>query len=105
LRLGAEGLREQNALIFNGLLKIAVSEGESLAGDLDRALATLDDGLATSDRTGHRAFDAELHTSALTSSVSASAVSSACASAISGISGVGAKPSSAGASTRRSDID
>jgi predicted ATPase len=61
MRLGAEGLREQNALIFNGLLKIAVSEGESLGGDLDRALATLDDGLATSDRTGHRAFDAELH--------------------------------------------
>ena len=60
-RLGAEGLREQNALIFNGLLKIALSEGESLAGDLDRALATLDDGLATSDRTGHRAFDVELH--------------------------------------------
>ena len=37
--------------------------------------------------------------SALTSSVSASAASSACASAISGISGVGEKPSSAGART------
>ena len=31
------------------------------AGDPDRAIAILEEALATCDRTGHRAFDAELH--------------------------------------------
>ena len=30
-------------------------------GGVDRALAVLDEALVTSDRTGHRAFEAELH--------------------------------------------
>jgi predicted ATPase len=58
---GVELLREQNVLWFDGLLKIALAEAEARAGDLDRAIAILDDALATSDRTGHRAFEAELH--------------------------------------------
>ena len=61
MRRSAELLREQNRLFFDGLLKIALAEAEARADDPDRALAILDEALATSDRTGFRAFDAELH--------------------------------------------
>ena len=61
MRRGVEHLREQNVLHFDGLLKIALAEAEARAGDPDRALAILDEALATSDRTGYRAFEAELH--------------------------------------------
>ncbi len=61
MRRGVELLREQNVLAFDGLLKIALAEAEARAGGPDRAVAILDEALATSDRTGHRAFDAELH--------------------------------------------
>jgi predicted ATPase len=47
--------------MFDGLLKIALAEAEARAGDADRAVAILDEALATFDRTGHRAFEAELH--------------------------------------------
>ncbi len=53
--------REQNVLVFDGLIKIALAEAEARAGDADRALAILDEALATSDRAGYRAFEAELH--------------------------------------------
>ncbi len=58
---GLELLREQNPVLFVPLLKLALGQAEARAGDLGKAVATLDDALATSDRTGHRAFDAELH--------------------------------------------
>jgi predicted ATPase len=61
MRRGAEGLREQTVLLFDGLLKITVSEGEARAGDLERAVATLDEALTTTERAGFRAFEAELH--------------------------------------------
>jgi len=61
MRGGAELLREQNTLIFDGLLMIPLAEAEGRAGDVERALATLDEALATCERTGHRAFEAELH--------------------------------------------
>jgi predicted ATPase len=61
MRRGVEQLRQQNVLLFDGLSKIALAEAEAAAGDLDRALAVLDDGLATAERTGFRAFEAELH--------------------------------------------
>ena len=61
MRRGAELLREQNVLVFDGLFKIALAEAEARAGDVDRAVAILDEALATCDRTGHRAFEAELH--------------------------------------------
>jgi predicted ATPase len=61
MRRGAESLREQNVLVFDGLIKIALSETETRAGDLERAIATLDEALATVERTGYRAFEAELH--------------------------------------------
>ena len=61
MRRGAENLREQSALVFDGLIKVALSETEARAGDLERAIATLDEALATAKRTGYRAFEAELH--------------------------------------------
>ena len=61
MRRGVELLREQNVLLFDGLLKIALAEAEARAGDPDRAVAILDEALATCDRIGYRAFEAELH--------------------------------------------
>jgi predicted ATPase len=60
MRRGAEFLREQNVL-YDGLLKIVLADAEARAGDVDRALAVLDEALAISERIGHHAFDAELH--------------------------------------------
>ena len=48
MRRGVELLREQNVLMFDGLLKIALAEAEARAGDPDRAIAILDEALATS---------------------------------------------------------
>ena len=61
MRRGADLLREQNVLLYNGLLKIALAEAEARAGDPDRAMAIIDEALATCDRLGFRAFEAELH--------------------------------------------
>jgi predicted ATPase len=61
MRRGVELLREQNILMFDGLVKIALAEAEARAGDVDCALVILDEALATSERIGHRAFDAELN--------------------------------------------
>ena len=43
------------------LIKIALAEAEAQASNSDRAVAILDEALATSNRTGYRAFEAELH--------------------------------------------
>jgi tetratricopeptide (TPR) repeat protein len=61
MRRGVDLLREQNVLLHDGLLKIALAEAEARAGDRDRAVATLDEALATSDRAGYRTYEAELH--------------------------------------------
>jgi class 3 adenylate cyclase/tetratricopeptide (TPR) repeat protein len=61
MRRGVELLREQNVLWFDGLLKMALAEAESQRADPGRAVAILDETLATCDRTGYRAFEAELH--------------------------------------------
>jgi class 3 adenylate cyclase/tetratricopeptide (TPR) repeat protein len=61
MRRGVDLLRELNVLLFDGLLKIALAEAEARAGDSDRAVATLDEALATSDSAGYRTFVAELH--------------------------------------------
>jgi tetratricopeptide (TPR) repeat protein len=61
MRRGVGLLRAQRVLMFDGLLKIALAEAEARAGDPDRAVAILDEALATSERTGYRAFEAELH--------------------------------------------
>ena len=47
MRRGVELLREQNVLLFDGLLKIALAEAEARAGDPGRAIAILDEALAT----------------------------------------------------------
>ena len=61
MRRGAALLREQNALLYDGLLKVALAGAEAGAGDLDRAGAILDEALSTCHLTGYRAFEAELH--------------------------------------------
>ncbi len=42
-------------------MKIALADGKARVGDPDRALAILDEALATAERTDHRAIEAELH--------------------------------------------
>jgi tetratricopeptide (TPR) repeat protein len=61
MRRGVELLREQNVLTFDGLLKIALAKAEARTGDLDRAVAVIDEAVATCERTEYRAFEAELH--------------------------------------------
>jgi predicted ATPase len=61
MRRCAESLRQQDLLNFDGLFKIALAEAEARAGDPDRAIAILDEALATANRLGYRAFEAELH--------------------------------------------
>ena len=61
MRRGVELLREQKFLLFDGLFKITLAEAEAQVGDPDHAVAILGEALAMSERTGHRAFDAELH--------------------------------------------
>ena len=61
MRRVAESLREQELLYFDGLLKIALAEAETRAGDRVRAIAILDEALETADRLGYRAFEAELN--------------------------------------------
>jgi predicted ATPase len=61
MRRGIELLREQNILMFDGLLKVALAEAEARAGDPARAVAILDEAIETCKRTGYRAFHADLH--------------------------------------------
>ena len=61
MRRGVELLREQNLPLFDELVKVPLAEVEARAGDVERALAVLDEALATCERTGHRSFEAELH--------------------------------------------
>ena len=61
MRRGFTVLQEQNSVLFDGIMKIALANAEAQAGDHAAALATL--GLATleSGRSGQHWFDAELH--------------------------------------------
>jgi predicted ATPase len=61
MRDGAQLLREQNILIFDGLVGIALANAEARAGDVERAITTIDEALETVVRTDYRAFEAELH--------------------------------------------
>jgi class 3 adenylate cyclase/predicted ATPase len=61
MRHGVESLREQNTVLFDGLIKITLAEAEARADVADRALADLDEALATVDQLSFRAFEAELH--------------------------------------------
>jgi predicted ATPase len=61
MRRGIELLREQNVHLFDSLLKTALADAEAEAGDYGRAIAVIDEALATLERTSYRAFEAELH--------------------------------------------
>ena len=61
MRRGVENLREQNAVVFDGIIKIALAEAEARAGDPERALAVLDEAWRCASGTSGRAFEAELH--------------------------------------------
>ena len=61
MRRGVESLRQQDLLNFDGLYKIALADAETRAGDRVRAIAILDEALATADRLCYRAFEAELN--------------------------------------------
>ena len=61
MRRGAESLRRQNVVVYDGLVKIALAEAEARAGDPERALKILEEALATCDRMGYRAYECELH--------------------------------------------
>jgi class 3 adenylate cyclase/predicted ATPase len=56
-----ELLRGTNFPSYDGVIKIALAQAEARAGDVDRAIAILDEALATVQRTGSRAFEAELN--------------------------------------------
>jgi tetratricopeptide (TPR) repeat protein len=58
---GVESLRQQDLLNFDGLYKIALADAETRAGHRVRAIAILDEALATADRLDYRAFEAELN--------------------------------------------
>ena len=60
MRRGVESVRRQNAVVFDGIIKVALAEAEVRVGDLEHALAVLDEALATCERTGHRAFECEI---------------------------------------------
>jgi class 3 adenylate cyclase/predicted ATPase len=61
MRRGFTALKEQNSVIFDGILKTALAKAEAQAGDHSAAIATLDLAILESGRTGQRWFDAELH--------------------------------------------
>ena len=61
MRRSAGLLRDQNILVFDAHSRIALANAEVRAGDVDRALAVIDETLTTSERIGHRTFDAALH--------------------------------------------
>jgi predicted ATPase len=61
MRRGFAVLKEQNSVIFDGILKTALANAEAQAGDHAAALAILDQAASESGRRGLRWFDSELH--------------------------------------------
>ena len=60
MRRAFDLLGDQNVL-WEGLIKFRLADVEARAGDVDRAIAVLDEAQATCERTGHHSFEAELH--------------------------------------------
>jgi predicted ATPase len=60
MRRGVALLQEQNVVVFDGLIRITLAEGEAQAGDFALASASLDSAIAVSERTGQHTFDAEV---------------------------------------------
>jgi predicted ATPase len=48
-------------MLYNPLLATLLAEIEMASGEIDAALATIDQAITASERTGQRWFDAELH--------------------------------------------
>ena len=61
MRRGFTVLREQNSVLFDGIMKTALANAEAQAGDHAAALATLELATLESGRTGQHWFDAELY--------------------------------------------
>ena len=61
MRRGVELLREQNVLVFDGLLKIALAEAEARAGDPTAPSRSSTKRWRRATALGYRAFEAELH--------------------------------------------
>jgi predicted ATPase len=53
--------REKVGTLYNPLFDAALAKIESASGDIVAALATIDQAVATCERTGQRWYDAELH--------------------------------------------
>jgi class 3 adenylate cyclase/tetratricopeptide (TPR) repeat protein len=60
MRRAIAAVRQQKVLTFLDLGSIALAEAEARAGDPDRAVALLDEALATDQRASCRTFEAEL---------------------------------------------
>jgi predicted ATPase len=60
MRRAIEAVRQQKVLTFLDLGSIALAEAEARAGDPERAVALLDEALATDERACCRTFEAEL---------------------------------------------
>ena len=61
MRRGVDLLREQNVLHFRWAVEDCAGRGRGAGRRSGRAVAILDEALATCDRLGYRAFEAELH--------------------------------------------
>jgi len=61
MRRGARLHREKSIAPFHPLILARLAEAEDEVGEIDSALATLDQALAESEQSGQRWFDAELH--------------------------------------------
>ena len=61
MNLAPVGVEYAQRVNFDGLYKIALADAETRAGDRVRAIAILDEALATADRLAYRAFEAELN--------------------------------------------
>jgi predicted ATPase len=60
-QMRSELLREPNVVSYDGILKIVLAQAEARAGDVDRAIAIVNEALATVQSTGCVAFAAELN--------------------------------------------
>ena len=61
MREGLDSLRQQGFALLTPLLYTRFAELQAELGEVDAALATLDQTLAEVERSGHRSFDAEVH--------------------------------------------
>jgi len=61
MRMGVAQLDAQKIVAHAGSVKFLLAEAETEAGEIEAAVATIDNSIAEGRRNGHRRFDAELH--------------------------------------------